>query len=207
MSDRHGVPQFSAQPHVVANDPGLYFRDHFGCLAYHDFQERDYFPHDIGLGDLERPYSYCNSKIEDFDLMASRAALLRLLMFQSYSNMETFIHTLLCGKHRGRMQRENTSFIRGLWMRQLQYGSDEYERRCDCCSQKSRPRWDAGMRPAERRGALAATASVPPMWLRRPKPSQSSCTRERASTWKDVFRQWSDVATMACGIYGTMVLI
>jgi len=93
--ENHGIPSLRAFAFVVTNDPGLYFKDHFGCVAY-SWRPEPIAKRPENLGEESMPYVCCNAKIEDFNLTASRIALLRALILSNYSNLDAFIATLTC---------------------------------------------------------------------------------------------------------------
>jgi len=111
--DKYGVPSLRAVAHIITSDPGIYFEDHYGCMAHSGIWTGPLWPvvgRSPPLGEQRLPYTCCNKKIEDFNLVASRTALLRFLMLSSWPNLEVFIDTVSCATHRE--DKEKTAFLR-----------------------------------------------------------------------------------------------
>ncbi|KAM0722478.1 hypothetical protein Q7P37_001919 [Cladosporium fusiforme] len=184
------TPCFRSVAHVITHDPGAYYRDHFGCVAY-DYSrgplsyKSKWFSKDSGL------YQCCNNKIENFDLAASRHALLRVLMLSSPENFMRFASTLQCNQHRdtGGMA---VSWTRVIWFDEMACPRRDWSGSCECCNtRKPQYRWDAGMSAKESQIALTMTAHMCPVAVRdeklavSPSPSPSECssaTEEQSET-------------------------
>lgn len=123
-----GVPSIRVILDILAKDPGDYFKDHYGCVAY--------------IGGEGMPYKCCNNKIEDFDLTKCRAASLRVLTRLDSGNTEDFIRTLQCRNHSG--EHGDTYCMKRLWLTEMAHALSR-KGYCTCCSTlPPRPRWDAG---------------------------------------------------------------
>ena len=126
-----GIPSFRGIAHMLSFDPGLYYETQHGCVAY--------------IGGNRMPYKCCNDKIEDFDLQASRNALLKVLAVSSNGNVEYFVRTLQCRRHR---KESGTSLEKttNQWWSEISCKADNHSSCSTCSLLKPRPRWDAGFK-------------------------------------------------------------
>jgi hypothetical protein len=166
------TPCFRSIAHIITHDPGNYFEDHFGCVAYDydrgplKFKNGEDYTHSPWL------YQCCNNKIEGFDLEESRHALLKVLMLQSPDNFEAFAATMMCDKHmeEGHMP---VSWTRSIWFNEMSCQNLNWSGFCNCCNvRKPQYRWDAGMSAKDRQIALSLTAHMAPITVPDPQPTK-----------------------------------
>jgi hypothetical protein len=166
------VPCFRSIAHVITHDPGNYYEDHFGCLAY-DY-DRGPLKFENSKDYTRSPWLYqcCNNRIEDFDLKESRHALLKVLLLQSPGNFEAFAATMMCDKHMGQGHMP-VSWTRSIWFNEMSCQNRGWSGSCDCCNvRKPQYRWDAGMSAKDRQIALSLTAHMAPITVPNPQPTK-----------------------------------
>jgi hypothetical protein len=166
------TPCFRSIAHIITHDPGNYYEDHFGCVAY-DYDWRLLkFKNGKDYTSSSSLYQCCNNRIEGFDLEEFRHALLKVLMLQSPDNFEAFAATLMCEKHMGQGHMP-VSWTRSIWFNQMSCQNRGWSGSCDYCNvRKPQHRWNAGMSAKDRQIALSLTPRMAPITAPDPQPTK-----------------------------------